>query len=121
MYGYYVYRQSTGEVFDAVGRLVGVGYSGHGVHKNVPADEWQVAMGPIPRGLWYIGPLVDHIRLGPKCIPLSPAGHDGQGRSGFFIHGDSRSHPGEASSGCVILSLTERLRIASGKYLIVID
>jgi hypothetical protein len=29
-------------------------------------------------------------------------------RSGFLIHGDSFSHPGDASDGCIILSRPER-------------
>jgi hypothetical protein len=32
----------------------------------------------------------------------------GKLRDGFIIHGDSRSHPGEASIGCPVLGPRER-------------
>ncbi len=44
------------------------------------------------------------------------------GRSGFLIHGDSVSHPGEASEGCIILDRNVRETIANDddKYLVVV-
>ncbi|EOW6741402.1 hypothetical protein ACOZ0W_000484 [Cronobacter dublinensis] len=45
------------------------------------------------------------------------------GRDGFMIHGESTAHPGEASDGCIILSLTNRKIIAASddKILVVED
>jgi Protein of unknown function (DUF2778) len=45
------------------------------------------------------------------------------GRSGFLIHGDSVSHPGDASDGCIILSRAEREAIVKSgiKLLCVTD
>jgi hypothetical protein len=45
------------------------------------------------------------------------------GRGGFLIHGDSISHPGDASDGCIILTRPEREAIVKtgSKMLIVVD
>lgn len=46
-------------------------------------------------------------------MALTPVGHVALGRSHFLIHGDSVSHPGGASEGCIILNRTARQTIAS--------
>jgi len=69
--------------------------------------------GPIPRGRWEItgGPFV-HPRAGRYTLRLAPMPEtDTFGRSGFLIHGDSVSSPGNASTGCIILDLTYREEI----------
>ncbi len=49
-----------------------------------------------------------------NAIPLTPAPANRMfGRSGFFVHGDSNAHPGEASQGCIIMPLAIRRRMAA--------
>jgi hypothetical protein len=101
-----------------------VGYSGSlsngGI--NDPSKQCVVKVGPIPRGLYTIGP------PGPGPSPYSlrltpdPA-NDMCGRSDFLIHGDSISHPRNASEGCIILKRPEREAIVTSgvKLLCVVD
>ncbi|MGF6481227.1 hypothetical protein QFZ91_003390 [Paraburkholderia sp. JPY419] len=38
-------------------------------------------------------------------MPLTPdPGTETFGSNAFFIHGDSKSHPGNASNGCIVIS-----------------
>ena len=56
----------------------------------------------------------DSPRRGPLCLRLEPArGTDTHGRSAFLIHGDSKSQPGTASEGCIILPPTVRAAISA--------
>jgi hypothetical protein len=103
------YSQTTGELFDPNGALLDTGYSGKGAAKNQPDQQCVANLGPIPRGYYTIGAAVDHPRLGPVALPLAPdAANDMCGRSEFFVHGDSVSHPGNASDGCIIMTRTTR-------------
>jgi hypothetical protein len=105
----WTYRQSTGAVSKnglpvIVNGKACHGYSGHGVCKNRPADENRIDMGPIPRGRYKIGADVLQESFGPLALALSPAvGQEMHGRGGFLIHGDSKTAPGTASHGCIIL------------------
>ena len=107
-----VYEQATGHFLSVeAGRydLIAVGYSGslsrHAV--NDPDQQCVGSTGPIPRGLYTLGP--PGPGPSPYSIPLTPdASNDMCGRSGFLIHGDSLQHPGDASNGCIILKLSER-------------
>lgn len=111
----WTYEQRTGELFDAAGERVGVGYSGFGIGKNNPALQRQPNVGPLPCGLYTIEPPIDvhggpH---GPYVLPLTPdTGNEMFGRSEFLMHGDSIGHPGEASHGCVIQLIGVRMRVA---------
>lgn len=49
------YRQSTGELLDANGVVIGVGYSGSPAGKNNPAMQNVVDVGPIPQGTYHVG------------------------------------------------------------------
>jgi len=110
----WTYCQSTGGFYGPSGNLLADGYSGHGAGKNNPAMEADPGIGPIPAGLWKIGPAktpIDH--LGPLALPLSPMGFDPHGRSAFFIHGDYAGDVAQlASCGCIILAHAVRLMIA---------
>lgn len=107
------YQISTGELTDPKGHFVGTGYSGKvGVWRNNPNMQSVVAHGPIPEGVWHIGP--DHLseHTGPITMNLEPASTatDTHGRSLFRIHGDNKNH--DASEGCIILGPTIRREIA---------
>ena len=112
------YEQRTGlfEIFGAVddGAVERclyqcVGYAGRGDFKNRPDAQCRVGEGPLPRAVYRVAPPTDHPRLGPLAFPLFPVDRSGMcGRSGFFVHGDSRRNPGNASHGCIILSRDHR-------------
>ena len=116
----WVYRQRTGELLHE-GRVIAIGYSGHddgdgvpepGEGKNDPAAQAVRSVGPIPVGRYTIGPPHTHPTAGPYTMRLTPqAGTETFGRSGFLIHGDSRSSPGAASLGCIILARPFRVAV----------
>lgn len=109
----WLYSQSTGKLSHD-GELVGTGYSGLGLDKDVAADQNIEGRGPIPQGLWFVGKLGNSPTLGPGVMPLFPDnGTETFGRSGFFIHGDSLEHPGQASHGCIVLGYYLRRTIAN--------
>lgn len=128
----WLYHQASGVLMDPTGLIVGIGYSGAaGTGKNIPSMQEIHNVGPIPRGLWSIsGPecTVDlsvsspcpdchgtgwHTH-GPFVLRLEPqAGTETFGREGFLLHGDSLSHPGAASEGCIVMSRDVREKVAA--------
>jgi hypothetical protein len=108
----WTYHQASGALWhDRI--LVDTGYSGHGPGKDCPADEALPFVGPLPRGLWHIGTQRTDPRLGAIAMPLTPdPTTDTHAREGFWIHGDSIQHPGQASEGCLCLSRPARAAIA---------
>lgn len=105
----WTYRQSDGELLHD-GEFVGTGYSGTGDGRNNPDMEGVPDVGPIPQGLYTIGPERVSQRLGPIVMNLEPVGHDALGRTALRIHGDNARH--DASEGCVILGPPLRRQIA---------
>jgi hypothetical protein len=106
----WIYRQSTGQL-TREGEVIATGYSGCGVGRNNPAQQAVRDVGPIPQGLYSIGPQFDAPVQGPCSMRLSPIGHNALGRDGFMIHGDNATH--DASTGCIILPEEARQQIAS--------
>lgn len=107
------YDQSSGAL-SRNGKVVGTGYSGLPPSRNKPQDEAIKGQGPIPAGLWHIGSVEnDHPNIGPVVMALTPVGHNAHGRSAFFMHGDSVSHPGYASHGCIIMLRAVREAVAA--------
>ena len=51
--GMWSYSQSTGELVDALGEVIGSGYSGLGADKNNPSAENVQGEGPIPLAELY--------------------------------------------------------------------
>jgi type VI secretion system (T6SS) effector TldE1-like protein len=105
-----VYHQSTGKV-TLDDKEIGQGYSGKGEGKNKPDKEDVKNVGPIPQGLYTIGKAREYKKM-PDCFDLTPDGHDAHGRTEFLIHGDSKTDPGNASEGCIILPPDVRKKIA---------
>ena len=104
----WTYKVTAGEM-SWNGTRIAVGYSGQPGAKNNPAREQERGVGPIPRGRWLIeGPPQDTASHGPFVLRLVPNGVETFGRSGFLIHGDSKSKPGTASRGCIILGRIAR-------------
>lgn len=118
----WVYKQTSGEL-SKDDKLVCKGYSGHGDGKNNPLMQYIRNVGPIPIGEYYLGEAYQHPRKGSLCMRVLPLRTvSTHGRSGFLIHGDSIKNPGTASQGCIILSRSDRQKIASSedRHLIVI-
>jgi hypothetical protein len=119
----WVYKQSSGVIMWNR-EHVGVGYSGFREGKNNPAKQAEHGIGPIPRGLWVMGRALDLQDLGPLAIPLFPViGTQHFGRSGFYWHGDSAEHPGEASHGCIVSAraIRERANASVDKQMLVVE
>lgn len=110
----WTYVQSTGEMRDPDGKILAIGYAGKGSDKNNPASEEVRGLGPIPIGVYdMVLPPVDTDTHGPCVIWLTPdPSNDMMGRSGFGIHGDSFTHWGQASDGCIIMPHFARERMA---------
>ena len=106
---YVLVTRPSGSIYTPIGN----GYSGRAEGKNNPRWEKAAGKGPIPEGFWVVGQAYTSRRVGPIAIPLRPSVSTlTYGRSAFLIHGDSKLHPGQASSGCIILPAQTRARIA---------
>lgn len=135
---FYRYHQSTGLLgliindrytgsLTSTEEILETGYSGgnippHHEPKAINNFDFQSTpmYGPIPCGIYKIETPIDHTKLGSCALPLSPRNENEMfGRGGFFIHGDSLTHPGQASEGCIIVSVKTRLYIA--RHLSMID
>lgn len=87
-------------------------YSGYPPHINKSNSIEIIGKGPLPPGDYTILAGFDHPHLGPLAMPLDPDGDNQMfGRGSFYIHGDSFSHPGFASEGCIIAPHEVRFRI----------
>jgi hypothetical protein len=107
------YDQQRGEA--KLGDVVFSGYSGAGEGKNNPAMQTVHNVGPIPRGVWRMGTPYDSPHTGPYTVPLTPEpGTETFGRADFRIHGDSKTAPGTASHGCIILARAFREKLVNG-------
>ena len=113
----WTYEQMTGNLTTPSGELIAKGYSGYPPAKNNPTAEDLHDFGPIPRGMWQIVELIEEsTNHGPFVLRLeSYAETQTFGRSGFLVHGDSSSHPGLASHGCIILSRDVRQTLWSSQ------
>lgn len=109
----WTYSISKGELSDGVKTYLG--YSGaFGPSCNNAAFCDVACIGPIPLGTWTIGKSVNHPRLGPCSIPLSPGPNtETYGRNGFFVHPENPEHPGHSSDGCCVQGMTARMALAN--------
>jgi Protein of unknown function (DUF2778) len=108
----WTFEIATGNLLDPDGALLATGYSGNGIGRNNVSYQATADVGPIPIGVYGIGPPEDSAQLGPHAMPLTPSpANEMYGRFGFFIHGDNSTHT--ASEGCVILSFAARQVISA--------
>ena len=107
----WIYQQSTGRLFYNQ-QFIEQGYSGSPPHVNRVGSQHIPNSGPIPIGEYRIGAITT--TRGPLTLVLHPAPRTTMfGRHSFRIHGDSKTKPGYASQGCIILSARTRQRIAN--------
>lgn len=103
----WVWDQREGTLRRNSGEIVARGYAGSPEGKNLREKQAKVNVGPIPVGLYKIGPALRTTKLGPIIFALTPdPGNEMFGRSEFMIHWDSRKKPGAASQGCIVLVMT---------------
>jgi hypothetical protein len=110
----WMYSQTSGKL-QHNGVPVTIGYSGHAEGKNNPEMQDHIALGPIPRGEYTIGPTITEVyeRKAPPVFHLIPNSENEMfGRDGFLIHGDSIHAAGTASLGCIIVGKPFRDQIA---------
>lgn len=115
----WIYRISSGGIYTVQQaqsdnpQALGFGYSGAaGVPQNNPKYCQVKNVGPIPPGWYTIQAPRDTAEHGPYVLPLTPAETNTMyGRAGFLIHGDSKTAPGTASKGCIILARAIRTAI----------
>jgi hypothetical protein len=112
----WTYEQRTG-ILRHNGQAIATGYAGRDtpevMGKDNPTAQNVPDIGPLPQGLYTIGPLENVPGLGQDVMPLWPSPKNQMfGRSGFFIHDDLVNAPGTASHGCIVLYLPIRLSIA---------
>lgn len=108
----WIYEQLTGKMFDELGELSGVCYSGFRDGKNNPQFEMIHSVGPIPRGMYTIKAPRDTNTHGPFVLTLVPDDDtEMYGREGFLIHGDSIKSLGTASLGCIVASRDVREKL----------
>ena len=105
----WTYAQKSG-VLTHNGKYIKTGYAGFGKGKFNPSMQCVRNVGPLTRGKYIMKELIlKHPTCGEYVIRLEPDPSNNMcGRSGFLIHGDSRSHPGSASQGCIILFIKYR-------------
>jgi type VI secretion system (T6SS) effector TldE1-like protein len=109
-----IYSQTTGEMKDTAGVLLGTGYAGHGAGVNTAALQSIPNTGPLPQGTYTIHPPVNTTTHGPYVMWLTPdSANQMFGRSGFGIHADEIANPGKrlASTGCIVMSSPARIAI----------
>ena len=117
----WTYEVETGDLFHwDTGAFTARGYSGKMNSLNKPADEHLKGLGPIPRGLYYIGRPRNSERTGRYVLDLTPIGHTALGRTGLQIHGDNKNGDYSASQGCIVIGPKERSEIANGSPLIAV-
>lgn len=93
------------------------GYAGSGTGRENPNMENQHNVRPLPRGKYTIvsSPFC-RPTTGAYSLRLEPnSGNNMYGRFGFLNHGDSRNHPGAASTGCTVMARPIRERIWQGR------
>lgn len=118
----WIFRIKAGEL-QHDGAFFATAYSGwddgdgvpeQGEGKNDPTKVTERGIGPLPPGRYRIRGAEKHPTAGNWVMRLDPLeGTNTFGRSGFLIHGDSRSNPGAGSHGCIVTALQARKVIAA--------
>jgi len=110
------YSQSTGLLIDPALGHVALGWAGNSAGKNDPTMEQVHCIGPLPKGLYRVGPWeAQHPGLGPLVAHLEQIEGESYGRDGFYIHGPAvdPSHYGQESKGCIVIPRAGREKVWS--------
>lgn len=108
----YFFKQDTGQFRrnNYPLTLLGKGYAGRDKGYNNPDMEGVKGIGPLPKGFYFPEELFEeHPTVGKYAIRLRPDDETrakilayGRDPDSFFMHGDSKEHPGLASHGCIV-------------------
>lgn len=101
----FTYIQRSGAMKNEEGIVIAHGWAGNGAGKNNPDMQSVHSVGPLPQGLYKVGPWEEkHGHLGPIVAHLEQVEGETFGRDAFYIHGPSTgSNYGEESKGCIVL------------------
>jgi hypothetical protein len=100
------YSQTTGHLTKDSGEFIAEGWAGNGKGKNNPSMQNAKSVGPLPRGIYQVGPWEElHTGLGPLVAHLTMISGESFGRDAFYIHGPAvdPSHYGQESKGCIVI------------------
>lgn len=106
----WIFKQSTGQIFDPNNVQVDLAWSGYGEYRNRPEFQDKKHIGPLPRGKYIIGKAFHHPKLGKLTMVLTPfPENEMYGRSEMCVHGYSKDNPKTqvnetllSSHGCVV-------------------
>jgi len=109
-----IYHQGSGLIRKVDGTFVALGWAGNGLGKNNPSWQHQKNEGPLPRGIYEVGPWEEeHAGLGPIVASLKQIQGETYGRSGFYFHGPAMDSAkfGQESRGCIVVPRAGRLKV----------
>jgi hypothetical protein len=119
----WIFSQSTGQLTHVnyvTGEVtyIDTGYSGLGIGLNNPYAQSFQNIGPIPQGLYTVGPQQNNVtsigHVLPASMRLTPdASNQMFGRGGFLIHGPHANDNQDSSNGCPIYSKDTRDQIGN--------
>lgn len=112
----WTWQQTSGQMLNATGTLIGTGYAGRGDGLNDQAMQSEKGIGPLPRGKYTIGPLLSSHTVGNVvlvwCAQLTPdPANEMFDRAGFMIHGRKSLTDMDASEGCIVLDFNPRMQV----------
>lgn len=111
----WIYSQTSGKI-SINNDYIATGYAGNGIDKNKHESQSSHNHGPLPVGLYDIGPAYTNPRTGPITMNLTPdINNEMFNRDEFRIHPDSIKNPGNASDGCICLDELTRITINNSK------
>ena len=102
-----IVSQGGGTIKSSLGVFVAMCWAGCGIGKNNPSMQEVHDIGPLPRGLYRVGPWEEmHPGLGPMVAHLEMVSGESFGRSGFYFHGPANDPAkyGQESHGCVVVA-----------------
>lgn len=118
----WVYLIRTGDVYHN-GRRAFKAHSGNGLALNDPAQIHRKGIGPVPPGVYWLGPRRDSPVTGRNVMDVIPVlGTVTYGRKAFQLHGPNRTpDPSDDSRGCIVADEADRLAVdASGDRLLTV-
>jgi hypothetical protein len=121
------FQISTGYITDDAGNLLSsVAYAGndsrtpqnpdHIQGKNNPEMTGIEFIGPLPVGVYNVGPFGNYPVVGVNAAKLSQMSGESYGRGDFYIHGQENPNSinfGQESEGCLVVPHSDRLIIAA--------
>lgn len=116
----FIYVQDSGAIYDETGSKIAFGWAGNHAGRNNPDMQTVPSVGPLPIGLYDVGPWGDAksvpgypAHLGPLVASLTQVEGQTFGRSGFYLHGPGGADPANCSHGCIVIPRAMREVVAA--------